>query len=214
MRVNSDEKRDPSHLVALLVVALIHLLFYALLALPPGRNRIREEASIRTALIFLEPRSQFAAPKLVDKSPEPKIARQVESILRRKPMARTPRPVDSLVDIASEQTEQVGTSLSSDEMLRNWADGSETKLDFKQDPFKSRVAKLPGGTRRGSIRVSSNSPQRILRMIGGIVGGKDYDPDPCPRNRQNIAALSTSTDEGERAALMRELEFDREHCRP
>ena len=45
-------------------------------------------------------------------------------------------------------------------------------------PWKRGRTQLPGRSSRSAARATGNSPQSLLRRIGSVVGGKDYDPDP------------------------------------
>lgn len=55
------------------------------------------------------------------------------------------------------------------------------------------------------------TPASVLAKIGKVIGGPGYEADPCPRNRRNIDQLLAA---GDSPALRRELEYEREYCRP
>lgn len=203
-----------SRFAALVLVLLIHLFFYKVLTSLTVGDSPSQDVELRTELFFVRPHVvevKRPSTRFPVESDDFKKKQTVPKMRTSTPSTSSPIPTTELTD---KPLKQIESSLQPDQMIRKWSENSRQEMDFKQDPLRSRIARLPGGNSRLSMRTADNSPQRLLRRIGSIVGGRDYDPDPCPRNRQNIAALSTSMDEGERAALMRDLEFDREHCRP
>ena len=80
------------------------------------------------------------------------------------------------------------------------------------DPFANRPVNLPGEAGTTRLRVRMREPRSVARVvegIGALFGGPG--PDPCAEARANIAALGPGDD---RAALEREVDFERRYCRP
>ncbi|HVI25278.1 MAG TPA: hypothetical protein VM576_03670 [Xanthomonadaceae bacterium] len=78
-------------------------------------------------------------------------------------------------------------------------------------PWADRAARLPA---RAGERFAMREPPSVARAlgkIGKVFGGAGYDPDPCPRRRENVAALMAA---GDSAALREEVDFVRRTCRP
>lgn len=91
---------------------------------------------------------------------------------------------------------------------RAWAE-SQAQPDVA--PWADRPARLPG---RAGERFAMREPPSVARAlgkIGKVLGGPGYDPDPCPRRRENVAALMAA---GDSAALRHEVDFARRNCRP
>lgn len=78
-----------------------------------------------------------------------------------------------------------------------WARAQEETPDFIPDPLRDPPAPQAAG--RFAMR-DPVSPEAVLRAIGRLVGGPDYETDPCPRIRRNLAALGPAGD----SELMRE----------
>jgi hypothetical protein len=83
------------------------------------------------------------------------------------------------------------------------------------DPLADRPQKLPqadaGRFRMRTAITPAGAVAWTARHLFAPMIPRGYDPDPCPRNRDNIAELATA---GDSAALAGELEFERRHCRP
>ena len=80
------------------------------------------------------------------------------------------------------------------------------------DPFANRN----GGLQRpapDSIRMKPRlSPQTIVAAVGQyLFAPPGYEQDPCPQNERNIRKLMDGSDP---KAMQRELEYEREFCRP
>lgn len=91
---------------------------------------------------------------------------------------------------------------------RAWA---EREPQPEVAPWADRAARLPG---RAGERFAMREPPSVARALGKIgelFGGPGYDPDPCPRRRENVAALVAA---GDSAALRHEVDFARRNCRP
>ena len=91
---------------------------------------------------------------------------------------------------------------------RAWA---EREPQPEVAPWADRAARLPGRAGERFAMRESPSVARALGKIGELFGGPGYDPDPCPRRRENVAALVAA---GDSAALRHEVDFARRNCRP
>lgn len=79
-----------------------------------------------------------------------------------------------------------------------WARGQHEAPDFHPDPLRSAPA---GASAPGRFAMRDPlSPQAVVRAIGALIGGPDYEADPCPRIRRNLAGLGPAGD----SELMRE----------
>ena len=79
------------------------------------------------------------------------------------------------------------------------------------DPFADRIARIPATGRQRFAMARPYTPAAALAEIGKLVGGPDYEADPCPRNRRNLDSLLAA---GDSQRLRMAMAFDREHCRP
>lgn len=92
---------------------------------------------------------------------------------------------------------------------RAWADAQAQETAAA--PWADRAARVPG---QAAERFAMRDPPSLagaLGKVGALFGGPGYDPDPCPRRRENLAALVAA---GDSARLRHELDFVRRHCRP
>ena len=89
---------------------------------------------------------------------------------------------------------------------------SRTRIDagaFAADPLARRAAQLPGPGNDTFRMRAPISAERVLRAIGGLVGGPGYTTDPCPRVASNIGELSQL---GDSELLQEELRRKRALC--
>ena len=89
------------------------------------------------------------------------------------------------------------------------AASAETPL-APRDPFERPRALPPAASGRFAMH-RAITPADVAAVIGTLVGGPDYDPDPCPRNRRNLQNLLAA---GDSQRLQLALRFDQAHCRP
>ena len=78
-----------------------------------------------------------------------------------------------------------------------WAQEQSDAPDFILDPL--RDPPRPQARERFAMR-DPVTPEAVVRAIGRLIGGPDYETDPCPRIRRNLAALGPAGD----SELMRE----------
>lgn len=85
-------------------------------------------------------------------------------------------------------------------------------IDFaRHNPLADRPLSLAAAGRARFRMKPARSLQSVVATIGAYIAPRGYDPDPCPRNLENIGNLMAGQD---RQALEQELDFERRHCRP
>jgi hypothetical protein len=92
---------------------------------------------------------------------------------------------------------------------RAWADAQATAP--ARDPWADRTTHLPGRT---TDRFAMREPPSVagaLAKVGKLFGGAGYQPDPCPRRRENVTALLAA---GDSAQLRHEMDFVQRKCNP
>lgn len=88
-----------------------------------------------------------------------------------------------------------------------WATQAAPIGDFAPDPLQRRYPP-PQPAERFRMRPPP-SPAAVLERIGTLLAGADYERDPCPRIRRNLADLATGRDP---ALLAEELRRQRALC--
>jgi len=80
------------------------------------------------------------------------------------------------------------------------------------DPFASRTGGFEPPA-AGRFRMKRRlSPQNVVAAVGQyLFAPPGYEQDPCPQNQRNIRRLMTDPDP---ASMQRELDYEREYCRP
>lgn len=204
--MDDRDGRRSERLIALGLVAGLHLgLFWLLTCTPVARRADSQESRMR--LVWLPaPAAKVAdVPQTADRAPRPRLqARIVEPT---QPRIETP----SMAPPATVAREK---PVDWQQQAREAARQQETSAgpSFAADPLPDRRAQLSGGDRGGRFAMrEAVSPADVAGFIGGLFGSY---PPPCPRVRQNIAGLLTSTSNRDRQLLQEELRQQRECCAP
>ena len=92
------------------------------------------------------------------------------------------------------------------QQARQWAQ-QHPVATASADPFADRSRALPG---RATDRFRMPEPLSVAIVVGRIGQMFGAGPDPCIRNRQDVAAYATG---GDALALAMALDMER-HCRP
>lgn len=153
----------------------------------PAPKRAPSKRAVRTPVARQRPQSQGKALPIETAS------------LRVVPAASQPEDAQSLSARFLEQ----GRALAQ----------QQAPIDFApRDPFANRPRQLPDAAPERFRMKLQRSPANLVAAVGGyLFAPVGYDPDPCPRNRENIGNLVAGHD---RKALQQELDFERRHCRP
>jgi len=163
--------------------------------LNPAPQRIAPPPEPALQVIWLEPATP-AAPLSV---PPPARAPGVSAV---RAEVRVPSPAPQVPERGEEaaipQEAHLPAAAALLEQGLQWARAQQAAPDFVPDPLRSARtgASDPG---RFAMR-DPLTPAAVLRAIGTLVGGPDYEADPCPRIRRNLAALGPAGD----SELMRE----------
>ncbi len=195
------------------LVAGLHIGIFWLLTYAPVARRVDTDPfRMRLVLIpkALAPNSPVVpvAPLVTTGQPRRKPqARVIDAVQPRlddamvAPVSAVPAPIENTVDWQQQARAVVRQQAASDAMT------------FAPDPLRSRRARLPGGGPRRDTFVMHQAvtPAHVAGFIGGLFGGY---PPPCPRVRENIAGLLTSTSGHDRELLQEELRQQREYCAP
>ena len=208
MRNESKAER----LVAWGLVAGLHIGLFWLLTYTPMARRVDSDP-VRMRLVLLPrlvlpaspavPVAPLANPDAPRKTPQARIIEPVRPRID-DPLAAPPDAVPPSFEEAVDWQQQ-----ARDVARRQNLSDAPT---FTPDPLRSRRARLPGGPRRDTFAMrEAVTPGDVAGFIGGLFGSY---PPPCPRVRENIAGLLTSTSERDRELLQEELRQQREYCAP
>lgn len=195
--------------IAWTLVVGVHLGLFWLLAATPVSRRTEGEP-VRLRLVFIAP-SPAPAPEVspVDKAaprqqPQAMLVERTEPPTRQQPSTPPQEAAPTAIEAPIEWQRQA----------RDWSreQAPSDAPRFAPDPLRSRRANLPGGDRRDRFAMrQAVTPASVAGMIGGLFGSY---PPPCPRVRENIAGLLTSTADRDRALLQEELRQQRDYCAP
>ncbi len=195
---------DPGRVFACVFVIGAHLVFWSVLTrkivlpVPAG------DADEALQVTWIEPPQPSAPPAsaAADRPDAP------QAMPRRQRPAPAVPPDPAMQDTAAPS----GRAPMSAVFIEQGRQLSRTRIDadaFAADPLVHRAAQLPGpGTDTFRMRTPI-SPERVLRAIGGLVGGPGYTTDPCPRVASNIGELSQL---GDGELLQEELRRKRALC--
>ncbi len=209
MRIRDEGKAE--RLIAWGLVAGLHIGLFWLLTYTPMARRIDSDP-VRMRLVLL-PRVVLPTSPAVPVAP---LANP--DAPRRKPQARIIEPVQPRIDdppVAPPDAVPVPLEKTADwqQQARDVAreQGASDAPTFAPDPLRSRRARLPGGERRDTFAMrQAVTPADVAGFIGGLFGASP----PCPRVRENIAGLLTSTSARDRELLQEELRQQRDYCAP
>lgn len=208
MHVTGKWNRDS--VFAWIIVIALHVLAWRELSRIDAFHSEPSGDSTRLRLTWIE----REPPRVID-PPVP-----TSPSLQRAPQARSRPPPATILEAASVPIPTVHTippptrSLSAVfiEQARHEAERMAHAERLPADPFASRN----GGFQRpapDTIRMKREiSLQDIVAGVGQLLfAPPGYELDPCPRNERNIRKLMDGSDP---KAMQRELEYEREYCRP
>lgn len=163
--------------------------------LSPASQRVVQPTETALQVIWIEPAAAAASLSV----PPPSQAAGVSAVRpRTRSMAPVPPASDPDAEAALPQEADLPTAAALLEQGLQWAREQQQAPDFIPDPLRSARA---GASDPGRFAMRDPlTPAAVLRAIGTLVGGADYEADPCPRIRRNLAALGPAGD----SELMRE----------
>ncbi|MFC3550579.1 hypothetical protein ACFOLC_06065 [Lysobacter cavernae] len=187
------------------VVILVHVALGAILArLLHGAATADAAADPPPTYVEFIPRRSHAgkATSPMPPSPRPPTPR----IARDTPLAPTP-PTATAADPPPANRSLSAVLIG---QARDWAERKARAEALPVDPFE-RPHRLQGVPAERFHMREPLSVASVVDRIGSVFYAPGSERDPCPRNRQHIAALATG---GGEKALQQEIEFERRHCRP
>lgn len=207
--MTTGDRDKTQRLIAWTLVVGMHLGLFWLLTATPGPRRTGVEPA-RLRLVFIAP----AAAPIAEAPPVGKAAlpRRLQAALVERTAPPSRREPPTLPQAAAPTTIEAPIDWQRQARDRGNAQAPSDASRFAPDPLRSRRANLPGGDRPDTFAMRrAVSPADVVGMIGGLFGAY---PPPCPRVRQNIAGLLTSTSDRDRKLLQEELRQQREYCAP
>ncbi|MCY7354665.1 MAG: hypothetical protein LH470_06240 [Lysobacter sp.] len=208
--MHGTRKWSGESMLAWVIVILLHAVLWRGLTRidTPGLKQVEHTTRLQLVWIDREPppiaaASTTIAAMAVRKPPIRARPRDAEAVrdaaVIPRDAAAPPQPVRSLSAVFLEQGRRHAQQLAEAERV-------------PLDPFASRTGGFdaPAANR---IRMKRQiSPQDVVAAVGQyLFAPPGYEQDPCPQNQRNIRRLMTDLDPG---AMQRELDYEREYCRP
>lgn len=193
------------HLIASGCVVLVHLLLAWMLArllhVVPMAATPQDDA-IRIEFLPRRPQPPAAPPAATPRQ------RPLARVMAATPPPTAPVPAPTP---AGDTPPATAPTVVLIEQARQWAQEQAAQTPpAPADPFVRRTPLPPPPPERFRMR-EPMSVKRVVDAVGAAFAGPAYERDPCPRNRDNIAALAV---QGDGAALQHDIDFERRHCRP